>query len=83
MFMNRCAFKRKPELEFELTVNKGQLLLSLYSNVDAPLIVSLSSPDESLYAIDDKLIVLAVIVPVKVEVDVISRFFPLINPSVA
>ena len=57
--------------------------MSLNSNVDAPLIVSLSSPDESLYVIDDKLIVLAVIVPAKVEVDVISKFFPLINPSVA
>ena len=70
-------------LAFELTLNRGTLILSLNSNVNALLIVSLSSPDESLYVIDDKLIVLAVIVPVKVEVDVISKFFPLINPSVA
>ena len=64
-------------------IDKWNLFLSLNSNVDAPLIVNLSSPDKSLYIIDDKLIVLAVVAPVKLEVDVISRFFPLINPSVA
>ena len=57
--------------------------MSLNSNVDAPVIVTLSSPDESLYVIDDNLIVVAVIVPVTVEVDVISKFLPLVNASVA
>ena len=69
-------------LAFELTLNRGTLILSLNSNVNALLIVGLSSPDESLYVIDYKLIVLAVIVPVQAEVDVISKFFTLINPSV-
>ena len=59
------------------------LFVLLKSNVDAPLVVNLSSLDESLYIIDDKLNALAVIAPVKLEVDVITRFFPLINPSVA
>ena len=43
--------------------------MSLYSNVDPPLIVSLSVPVVSLYVIDDALIVLAVIVPAQLEVD--------------
>ena len=56
---------------------------SLYSNVERPLIVSLSVPAISLYVIDDALIVLAVNTPVNVDVDVISKFCPFVNPSVA
>ena len=67
LFINRCVCIVNPVLAFELTLNRGKLILSLNSNVDAPLIVSFSSPDDSLHVIDDKLIVLAVIVPVKVD----------------
>ena len=43
----------------------------------------MSSPDESQYSIDDNFTVGTVIAPALVEVDVISRFSPLTNLSVA
>ena len=73
----------EPAISICTYIGQYKFILPLNSNVVPPVIVTVSSPDESLYAIDDKLTAWAVIAPVKLEVDVISMVLPLINPSVA
>ena len=73
----------EPAISICTYIGQYEFILHLNSNVVPPLIDTLSSPDESLYAIDDKLTARAVIAPVKLEFDVISMVLPLINPSCA